>query len=247
MSNQVNHQMYSWKALSSEHKQEILKWITQSMLGLIGYGFVLFFCAGSLVWIWGWIFLLILALFMAAHPILLIPLNPELLVAREQGLRGSGVKTWDRWLVILGAGIFPIISWIVAALDYRFSWSHGLPLLVHLVGMLFTALGFGLFLWAMVSNAYFEEGVRIQDDRGHQVATSGPYQVIRHPGYAGAILAQLATPLLLGSWWAIPFALVTGIVYVIRTLLEDKTLILELPGYVEYTHQTRYRLIPGVW
>ena len=109
------------------------------------------------------------------------------------------------------------------------------------------ALGYALFMWAMVSNAYFSEVVRIQEDRGHQVATDGPYRFVRHPGYAGAILSFLGSPLLLGSWWAfIPTALGVG-GYILRTALEDKTLQLELGGYREYTERVRYRLIPGVW
>ena len=109
------------------------------------------------------------------------------------------------------------------------------------------ALGLGLFLWAMASNAFFSEGVRIQEERSHTVATGGPYQYVRHPGYSGAILAQLSTPLLLGSPWALIPSLASAALYITRTTLEDKTLVAELPGYNDYTQQTRYRLFPGVW
>ena len=150
-------------------------------------------------------------------------------------------------MAALSAGVFPVASWIVAGLDLRFSWSSPKPLAVHLIGMGTVALGYALFMWAMVSNAYFSEVVRIQEDRGHQVATDGPYRFVRHPGYAGAILSFLGSPLLLGSWWAfIPTALGVG-GYILRTALEDKTLQLELGGYREYTERVRYRLIPGVW
>jgi protein-S-isoprenylcysteine O-methyltransferase Ste14 len=100
---------------------------------------------------------------------------------------------------------------------------------------------------AMASNAYFAEGVRIQTERGHTVATGGPYRYVRHPGYTGAILAQLVTPCLLGSLWAWIPTLASAALYVVRTYLEDQTLQVELPGYPAYTQQTRYRLIPGVW
>lgn len=108
-------------------------------------------------------------------------------------------------------------------------------------------VGLNEAVWAMVSNAFFTEVVRIQEDRGHYVATDGPYRFVRHPGYSGAILAFLGTPLLLGSWWAfIPTAIgISG--YVLRTALEDKTLQLELEGYQAYTEQVPYRLIPWVW
>ena len=129
----------------------------------------------------------------------------------------------------------------------RFGWTGTVPVALHLGGLLVNMLGYALFLWAMVSNAFFAEGVRIQDERAHRVATDGPYRYVRHPGYAGAIVAGLATPFLLGSLWAlIPAALSAGL-YVVRTGLEDRTLMQELPGYIEYAERTRFRLFPGVW
>ena len=84
----------------------------------------------------------------------------------------------------------PLSSWIVAGLDVRFGWTGPVPLVYHLFGLLGSIAGYGLFLWAMISNAYFSEGVRIQDERGHTVATGGPYRFVRHPGYSGAILSR---------------------------------------------------------
>ena len=122
-----------------------------------------------------------------------------------------------------------------------------MPLAIHLGGLLANILGYALFLWAMVSNAYFAEGVRIQEERGHRVATDGPYRYVRHPGYAGAIVAGMATPFLLGSLWALIPAVISAILYIVRTGLEDRTLMEELPGYREYAQQTCYRLLPGAW
>ena len=99
----------------------------------------------------------------------------------------------------------------------------------------------------MASNAFFVEGVRIQTERGHSVASSGPYHFVRHLGYVGAILAQVSTPFLLGSPWALIPSIASGVLYVVRTFIEDQTLKRELPGYAEYANQTRYRLLPGVW
>jgi protein-S-isoprenylcysteine O-methyltransferase Ste14 len=89
--------------------------------------------------------------------------------------------------------------------------------------------------------------VRIQTERGHQVVSTGPYRWMRHPGYAGALLAYLATPFFLDSQWAILPAIFISIVLVIRTSLEDRTLQEELPGYREYAGRVHYRLLPGVW
>jgi protein-S-isoprenylcysteine O-methyltransferase Ste14 len=233
--------------LNPEARQAIIKWCLQSFLGLVGYAAILFLSAGTIGWVWGWVLIVILGVFMLAHPLLLVPRNPDLLVERGKGLRAEGVKTWDRWISGLAAGVFPVLSWVISGLDYRFGWTGPIGVIWHIVGMAGSILGFGLFLWAMSSNAYFSEGVRIQEERGHTVATNGPYRFVRHPGYSGAILAQLATPLLLGSIWAVIPSLGSAILYILRTFLEDETLIEELPGYLDFTRETRYRLLPGVW
>jgi protein-S-isoprenylcysteine O-methyltransferase Ste14 len=232
--------------ITPQVRREIVKWIVQASLGLVGYGLILFLAAGTVDWIWGWAQLTILAVFLIAHPLLLIPINPELLAEREKGLRDEGVKTWDKWIGSLAAGtLLPL--WVVAGLDVRFHWTGEMPIAFHVGGLLANILGYALFLWAMVSNAFFSEGVRIQQERGHTVATGGPYWCVRHPGYAGAIVAGLATPFLLGSLWGLIPAAISAALYVVRTFLEDKTLLEELPGYREYAQQTRYRLLPGVW
>jgi protein-S-isoprenylcysteine O-methyltransferase Ste14 len=214
---------------------------------MVGYTLILFLVAGRWDWVWGWALLGVIAAFLAAHPLLLLPINPELLVEREKGLRDEGVKRWDKVVSALAAGVMPLASWVVAALDLRWGWTGSVVLSLHLAGLVVNMLGLGLFLWAMVSNAFFAEGVRIQKERGHSVATGGPYGYVRHPGYAGAIVAQLATPFLLGSWWALLPSAASAALYVLRTALEDKTLRAELPGYAEYASSTRYRLVPGVW
>jgi protein-S-isoprenylcysteine O-methyltransferase Ste14 len=140
-----------------------------------------------------------------------------------------------------------IAPWIVAGLDLRLGWTKSLPLMAHLLGFVLTIAGYALFLWALDSNSFFSEGVRIQSEHGHIVAREGPYRFIRHPGYAGAILTSLATPLLLGSTPALIPAVLFSALYILRTVLEDRTLQADLPGYREYTGETPYRLLPGVW
>jgi len=197
-------------------------------------------------WTWGWIQVAILAAFLAAHPLLLIPINPELLAERQRGIRATGTKRWDRVLAGLAGGML-IALLLLAALDQRFGWSTPFPLSLHLVGTVGCVLGYALFLWALVSNAFFAEGVRIQTERGHTVATGGPYRWVRHPGYVGDILVGLATPLQLGSWWALILGVVMGLLFVARTALEDATLRQELAGYDAYAGRVRHRLIPGLW
>ena len=233
--------------LTREARQAIIKWCLQSFLGLIGYAVIIFLSAGAINWVWGWVLIVLLGAFLFAHPLILVPRNPDLLVERGKGLRAEGVKSWDRWISGFGAGVMPLLSWIISGLDYRLGWTAPTAIAWHLIGLICSLLGYGLFLWAMASNAYFSEGVRIQEERGHTVATNGPYRFVRHPGYSGAILAQMSTPLLLGSLWAVIPSIGSAVFYVIRTHLEDDTLVAELPGYLEYTRETRFRLLPGVW
>ena len=108
-------------------------------------------------------------------------------------------------------------------------------------------LGYTLVVWATAANAFFAQTVRIQRERGHAVATGGPYQFMRHPGYAGTILFELAVPVMLGSWWALVPGSLVALLIIIRTALEDRTLQKELDGYQEYAKRVHYRLLPGIW
>jgi protein-S-isoprenylcysteine O-methyltransferase Ste14 len=108
-------------------------------------------------------------------------------------------------------------------------------------------LGYALVVWATASNAYFSQVVRLQSERGHAVATGGPYRFVRHPAYIGTILFELAAPILLDSWWALIPGALNAVLFLVRTSLEDRTLRSELEGYQEYASQVRFRLLPGIW
>jgi protein-S-isoprenylcysteine O-methyltransferase Ste14 len=110
-----------------------------------------------------------------------------------------------------------------------------------------TVLSLAFASWAMIENAFFSTAVRIQTDRGQTVCQTGPYRFVRHPGYVGFILQSLATPILLGSIWALLPGMAAGIALVVRTGFEDRALQVELPGYREYAQQIRFRLLPGFW
>jgi len=235
------------REMSPETRRKIVQWCVQSALGLVGYGVVIFLAAGTLWWVWGWALLAVTAAALAGHVLVLVPINPELLAERQEGFRAEGTKRWDKWLAAVSISFGTVVLWVVAGLDVRFGWTGGMALALHITGLAAYILGYVIFLWAMAANAFFAEGVRIQEERGHTVATGGPYRLVRHPGYAGAMLGMVAGPFLLGSRWAlVPAALAVG-GYIIRTALEDRTLQEELSGYPEYVQQTRYRLVPGVW
>jgi protein-S-isoprenylcysteine O-methyltransferase Ste14 len=143
----------------------------------------------------------------------------------------------------LGAGFIPL----VAGFDARFGWSPDFQPLVKTLALALILGGYVLGSYALIENRFFSGMVRIQSERGHRVISSGPYRWMRHPGYAGALLAYLGTPLFLDSLWAfLPVAIITILLFA-RTSLEDRTLQDELEGYREYARRVRYRLIPGVW
>jgi protein-S-isoprenylcysteine O-methyltransferase Ste14 len=210
-----------------------------AQLGL--FAVVLFVSAGTLDWPWAWIYLGVSVAILAVNGLAL----PRELIA-ERGATRENVKAWDKTLTRLV--LFPYVAtWLVVGLDKRFTWSPELPVLLHLVALGVFALGEGLFTWAMVSNRFFSTAVRLQMERGHSVASAGPYRYVRHPGYVGFILFTLATPVALGSLWGLVTAGIVAILFVVRTALEDRTLRQELDGYEAYARQVRYRLVPGVW
>jgi len=135
----------------------------------------------------------------------------------------------------------------VAGLDVgRYRWSS-LGVYYALLGLVLMVASSILLNWAMIENPHFEPTVRIQEDRGHRVVSSGPYGFVRHPGYLSGILWMSAIPLIVGSLYAfVPVALY-GALMVLRTHLEDRTLHEELAGYPEYAERVRYRLLPGIW
>lgn len=192
----------------------------------------------------GWALVAIYVVWVAANAVLLMPGSPALLAERVS--HRFSEKRWDN--VILGLyGVMTLVKLVVAGLDFRYSWTPPLPLMVQLSALVIAALSYALVTWAMVANAFFAMANRIQSERGHTVATGGPYRFVRHPGYTGAILFELATPILLGSFWALLPGGVSALAMLVRTVLEDRSLHTELAGYAEYAQHVRYRLLPGVW
>jgi protein-S-isoprenylcysteine O-methyltransferase Ste14 len=173
--------------------------------------------------------------------------HPGLMAERGKFGKTQDVKSWDKVLAPLMAVSISFPLFIVAGLDHRFGWSPVFPTWLNILGFILIVLGYTLAGWALAENRFFSTVVRIQTDRGHMVCDSGPYRIVRHPGYAGNILALPGIMLALDSIWTIIPVIVALIIAVIRTALEDKTLQEELPGYRDYARRVRYRLIPGVF
>ena len=206
---------------------------------------ILFGLAGRLDWDAGWAYFIIFLAAGVVNAALVIAKHPDLIAERAQ--IGANAKSWDKALVLLVGLTLPLMTLGLSGLDRRYGWTIGLSNSVQVGGLIVTVLGFSMVSWALAHNRFFSGVVRIQTDRGHEVATGGPYSIVRHPGYVGMITFNLGIPLLLGSLVALVSAAVTALLFILRTALEDRTLQQELPGYTEYASRVRYRLLPGLW
>jgi protein-S-isoprenylcysteine O-methyltransferase Ste14 len=227
------------------------KQLAVGLIGLLLYLFLvpalLFVAAGTVSWPMAWVYVILLLASTVGSRLIVFIRNPDTLRERARFTSSEGTKSWDRVLVMI-VGLFgPMVMAIVAGLDHRWGWPATVPFGIQVLGALVVAGGYGLAVWAMVENAYFSSVARIQEDRAQKVVSSGPYRIVRHPSYAGALVAALALPFMLDAMWALIPAVMLGAVLVLRTALEDRMLSEELEGYQRYMERTRYRLVPGLW
>jgi protein-S-isoprenylcysteine O-methyltransferase Ste14 len=199
-------------------------------------------------WDWweAWVYAIIGILGFAISRVLAARRYPDLIAERARFMQHENAKPWDKLLApFLGLGGGLVM--LVAGLDALFGWSPTYSLPLKILSLVIILAGYALGSYALIENRFFSGMVRLQIDRDHQVVSSGPYRWMRHPGYAGALLTYLATPLFLDSGWAFLPTVFIAILLIIRTYLEDRFLQDELEGYREYARRIRYRLLPRVW
>jgi protein-S-isoprenylcysteine O-methyltransferase Ste14 len=214
------------------------------VISLLLIAAILFLASGHLDWTWAWVYLGICLVSLLINASIVLRTSPETIAERA---RPQDTKDWDKVIGgFWGIAIYLVLP-LVAGLDVRFRWTQTVTPSWHIAGAVVLALGLGFTSWAMIANAFFSTAVRIQTDRGHKVCSTGPYRLVRHPGYVGFILQSIAVPFLLGSVWALIPGIVAAILMIVRTALEDRTLQSELPGYSDYVQKVRYRVIPGIW
>lgn len=232
-----------------EHKQgvkgAVMKRAVQVAMLLLFQAAILFLASGRLDWVMAWVYIGMYLVAISINAPIMLRHNPETIAERAEV--GENWKDWDKIIGGLFALSYFVFMLLVAGLDVRFGWTGDIALAIQITGTAVFALGYALFSWAMISNAFFASVVRIQDDRGQTVCTTGPYQFVRHPGYLGAVLQSIAVPLMLGSFWSLIPGGFGAVLLILRTALEDRTLLEELDGYEEYTQRVRYRLLLGVW
>ena len=221
-----------------------IRYAIRETMGIFILAGALFWSAGTMNWWAAWAALAVMLAWSTATAIVILRFNPDLL-AERLGPR-KGAKGWDTAIMSL-LGLTQLARYIVAGLDQRYGWTGGLPFAAQIVAVAVCVLGYALVVWATASNAFFSQIVRIQPERSHVAVTGGPYRTVRHPAYLGAILYELAVPVLLASWPALLISGFSAILLILRTALEDRTLQAELSGYMDYARQVPCRLLPGIW
>lgn len=230
------------EALRLKPGQWILLLIMNSLIPL-----VLLVSGGDFGWWQAWAFAAAVLAASMGGRVLAERRHPGVLLERANFEKAPGVKPWDRVLAPLMAVSLSFPPAIVAGLDHRSGWSPALPAWLVPLGFVLIALGYAFAVWALVENRFFSGVVRIQKERGHAVCAAGPYRIVRHPGYAGNLLALPGMALALESIWTLVPVAVALVVSVIRTSWEDRTLWEELPGYAAYARRVRFRLLPGIY
>jgi protein-S-isoprenylcysteine O-methyltransferase Ste14 len=214
--------------------------ILRTVISLVLVAAFLFLPAGSIRYWQGWVFMAVWFLPMLIASPYFLRNDPELVERRLQ----TKEKSSEQKTIIRLAQPIVFANLLVPGLDYRFGWSH-VPAWLTVLSEALVLAGYVITFWVMKENSFASRTVEVVE--GQRVISTGPYRLVRHPMYFGAVLMLLFTPLALGSWWALPGFLLVGVLIVLRLLNEEKILSRELPGYSDYCLRTRYRLIPLVW
>lgn len=212
-------------------------------LGLAAFALMVFWPAGTLDYWQGWTFIAVFALATLIPSAYLAVTDPAALRRRMQAGPGSETRTAQKIISVIAFGSLAAMI-VVSALDFRFGWS-AVPTWLALSGDVLVAAGLGVAMLTVIQNSYAAANVKVES--GQTVASTGLYGLVRHPMYLGNVIMMLGIPLALGSYWGLAFLVPGLLVLAFRILDEEQVLREELAGYVEYTHQVRYRLLPGVW
>ena len=224
----------------------MLKAIFQNVAFTVLLALLLFLPAGSLAWPQGWVFLALFVGCSQATGFWLLKADPALLAERMKSPFSADQRPRDR--VVIAAIVVFLAAWLVfMPLDARrFAWSHT-PLWAQVIG---AALILGAFRgWVSVlrANSFASAKVRVQQERGQTVISTGPYAIVRHPMYSYVLLLLIGAPLLLGSLWGLLGAVVVMPLLAVRAVGEETVLMDGLLGYREYAAKVRFRLVPGIW
>ena len=218
----------------------VMEALTKFTCGLLLVGLLIFLPAGTIRYTYGWLFVSLLFVPMLIAGFVMLYKSPEFLKRRLDAKEKQGTQKG----VVAFSGLMFIAGFVVAGLDFRFSWST-IPTWVVITASVLFLLAYALYAEVMRENAYLSRTVKVEE--GQTVVDTGLYGIVRHPMYAVTILLFLMIPLILGSWYAlIAFAFYPTII-IVRLKDEEALLTKELPGYAEYKQKVKYRIIPFIW
>ena len=208
--------------------------------GLLLVGLLIFLPAGTIGYAGGWRLMGLLFVPMLIAGFVMFFKSPDFLAkrldAREKQAAQKGVLAFS--------GLMFVAGFVVAGLDYRFSWSQVPPEVVIIASVLFLS-AYALYAEVMRENAWLSRTIKVEE--GQTVVDTGLYGIVRHPMYMATIALFLMIPLILGSWYALIVFAFYPVIIIARLKDEEALLTRELPGYAAYKQKVKYRIIPFIW
>jgi protein-S-isoprenylcysteine O-methyltransferase Ste14 len=222
-------------------KTKILFW-SVSFLSILGV--LLFLPAGSLRFWQAWIYLLVFSVLATILAAYLLKNNPKLIESRLPRLPSEAEKKGKQRNTQLLLNILLLTLLITSGLDHRFNLFN-VPTNFIIIADIFIALGFLIVFLVFRENSYASANIEIGKEQ--KVVSTGPYGIVRHPMYAGALLAYIFIPIALGSFWCCALFIPLSAIIILRILEEENFLTEKLSGYREYCRKVRCRLFPLIW
>ena len=221
-------------------KKLFIQAVLKFLLGVVIIGLLIFIPAGTIKYINGWIFMGILFIPMLIAGIIMMIKNPKLLKSRLDAKE----KQKEQNIVIKLSGLMFIVGFIIAGLDFRYSWLK-LPSFISYIAIALFLLSYIMWAEVLRENTFLSRTITVTENQ--KVIDTGLYGIVRHPMYSATLILFLSMPLVLGSLISFFVFLLYPILIIVRIINEEKFLEKELNGYKEYKKKVKYRLIPFIW
>ena len=220
-----------------------LQTIASTLIGLVVFGLLVFWPAGTFDYWRGWAFIAVFAAATTIPSLYLAATDPAALRRRMQA--GPAAETRPLQKLIISFAFVSLGATIVlSALDFRFGWSS-VPPAISVIGDMLVALGLGIAMLVVIQNSYASANITVE--AGQELVSTGLYGLVRHPMYLGNVVLMVGIPLALGSYWGLLFLIPGLAVLAVRIVDEEKVLTQDLAGYPDYAQKVHYRLLPYVW